>query len=162
VRRSVPIAMLREAFDYNSDSGQLTWIGVNSRMLGKRAGCSSGRYRKVCICGVRIFEHRVIWALVHGEWPDDEIDHIDRDGNNNRLSNLRQSDRSKNCANRSVFKNNRLGVACVKEVKTGAFQARVQSGGNRVTLGTFQTLDAATDAVREAKHALTGAYRCHT
>lgn len=158
MRRSVPIDMVRAAFRYDPHSGHLTWVGVNCRMVGKRAGYAALRYRKVCVGGVRMFEHRVIWALVHGEWPTAEIDHIDRDGHNNRIDNLRAATREENCANRKVFKNNRLGVACVKEVKPGTFQARVQSGGNRVTLGTFRSLEAATDAVREAKSTLTGAY----
>ena len=162
MRRSVDIDIVRAAFRYDPRSGHLTWIGVNRRMVGKRAGYAAVRYRKVCVGGVRMFEHRVIWALVYGEWPAAEIDHIDRDGHNNRIENLRAVHREENCANRGVFKNNRLGVACVKEVKPGSFQARIQSGGNRVTLGTFQTLEAATDAVREAKRTLSGVSSCHT
>jgi hypothetical protein len=157
MRRSVPVDLLKAAFHYDPDTGHLIWIGVNLRMLGKRAGSRSQRYRKVCVGGVRLFEHRVIWALVHGAWPDDEIDHINRDGFDNRLTNLRVVCREENCANRGVYKNNRLGAPCVKETRPGSFQARIQSGGNRVTLGTFPSLEAATRAVREAKRTFSGA-----
>lgn len=157
MRRSVPVDMIRAAFKYDPESGHLIWIGVNHRMVGRRAGYASARYRKVCVGGIRMFEHRVIWAFVHGVWPAAEIDHVDRNGHNNRIENLRVVTREKNCANRGVFKNNRLGVAGVKEVKPGSFQARIQTNGNRVTLGTFRTLEAAANAVREAKRTLTGA-----
>ena len=33
--------------------------------------------------------HRVIWALVHGEWPEGQIDHINGVRDDNRLENLR-------------------------------------------------------------------------
>ena len=158
MRRAADIDVIRVAFRYDPESGHLTWVGVNRRMHGRRAGCFSGRYRKICIGGVRVFEHRVIWALVYGSWPEDEIDHIDRDGHNNRLQNLRQVSRSENCLNRKVFKTNRLGVPCIKQLPSGTFQARIQKDGKRVTLGTFKSLREAKCAVVAAKRAQQGAH----
>jgi hypothetical protein len=153
MRRIADIVVIRAAFRYDPESGHLTWVGVNQRMLGRRAGCFSGRYRKICIGGVRIFEHRVIWALVYGSWPEGEIDHVDRDGHNNRLQNLREVSRSENCLNRGVFKTNSLGVPCIKQLSSGTYQARIQKDGKRVTLGTFKLLSEAKYAVAEAKRA---------
>lgn len=151
MRLQVPIALLREAVSYDKNTGVLTWIGVNIRMLGKRAGCPSGRYRKVCIAGTRVFEHRAIWALVHGTWPENEIDHINRDGHDNSLANLRAATRSQNCANRGTLKTNVLGSACVRRSRGGRFEARIGVEGRRVYLGTFDDLQTAESAVLTAK-----------
>ena len=146
MRRQIPIPLLREAFCYDPASGVLTWVGINRRMLGKRAGSSGKRYRKVCLGGVRTFEHRAIWAIFYGEWPTGEVDHINRDGHDNRIENLRLVTRSENCINRGIFKNNSLGVPRVKKTPNGKFQVRVQKEGRRMTVGTFSTLEEASKA----------------
>ena len=45
---------------------------------------------------------RVVWLLVHGEFPLEEIDHIDRNPANNRIENLRIADRCQNNWNRAL------------------------------------------------------------
>lgn len=44
--------------------------------------------------------HRVAFALFHGRWPDNEIDHRDGDGGNNRPDNLRDATHRENQRNR--------------------------------------------------------------
>lgn len=45
--------------------------------------------------------HRLVWETFNGEIPTDmEIDHIDRDKSNNKLSNLRCVSHKENCQNR--------------------------------------------------------------
>lgn len=44
--------------------------------------------------------HHVVWFLNFGEWPADEVDHIDRNRDNNGVENLRVVDRATNLANR--------------------------------------------------------------
>lgn len=43
--------------------------------------------------------HRVVFFLVKGYWPTEDIDHIDGDKQNNTVENLRETDRSLNNAN---------------------------------------------------------------
>jgi hypothetical protein len=52
---------------------------------GTRAGMmmKSNGYRYVKIDGRRYLEHRVIWFYMTGEWPAENIDHIDGDSANN-------------------------------------------------------------------------------
>lgn len=51
----------------------------------------SGRtyYRIVKLDSKSLPAHRIIWAMVRGVWPESDIDHIDGNGLNNSISNLR-------------------------------------------------------------------------
>jgi len=53
---------------------------------------------------------RIIWKLVHGYDPV-EVDHINRDKTDNRICNLREADRSMNCLNRGLLRNNKSGIS---------------------------------------------------
>ena len=38
--------------------------------------------------------HRVVWLLNYGDWPKQELDHINRNRTDNRIENLREADRT--------------------------------------------------------------------
>jgi hypothetical protein len=59
-------------------------------------------YSKVQINKIAYSDHRLVWALFNKEIPlDKQIDHIDRNPNNNRIENLRLADSVSNALNRS-------------------------------------------------------------
>lgn len=64
--------------------------------------------------------HRVIWAMETGEWPVDQIDHIDHDRANNRMGNLREASNQKNSKNRCLSANNTSGFCGVSWNKRDA------------------------------------------
>lgn len=51
-------------------------------------------------------QHRLIWLIHNGEWPQGIIDHRDRDKLNNHISNLRDATYSENNLNIPVKSNN--------------------------------------------------------
>jgi hypothetical protein len=93
-----------EAFSYDPQTGVLT-------RCGKPVGTMSGAgYLIVQAAKVRVLVHRLAWRLHFGEWPTQEIDHVNRDTTDNRISNLRQASPSENKRNRSVQSNCASGV----------------------------------------------------
>lgn len=170
-------ARLRQLFNYEPLSGSLVWrerpeaefktglayASFVSRCQRKEAGhlCSDG-YRAVVIGRQRYLAHKLIWLLVHGEWPEYplfEIDHINGDRADNRLVNLRKVSKSGNQRNAGRRKNNTSGVHGVnwkadKRNGKGRWVARIWNGPRHVSLGTFDTLHEAQIARKAAERVL--------
>lgn len=98
------LRFIKASLRYNAETGNIHWIvgitnvGVNS---GDIAGRKSERYHRVKILNKEYPAHTIAWYLHTGEWRLGELDHINRDGFNNRLTNLRVVNRSENQYNRN-------------------------------------------------------------
>lgn len=96
--------------------------------------------------------HRVIWMLVHGEWPEHEIDHINGDKTDNRLVNLRCVDRATNGKNLKRKSNNTSGTTGVNWDKwTEQWKACIYVNGKNINLGRFASFDDAVTARKRAE-----------
>ena len=95
---------LHSLLRYESDTGVFTWrIRSNSRAAkDQRAGClcKALGYVLIGIDGKMYYAHRLAWLYVHGKWPGQVIDHINRVRNDNRICNLRDVSRAVNNANK--------------------------------------------------------------
>lgn len=157
------LAAVRERLHYCPDTGEFRWIIRNGRNCGKdRAGGLNGYgYIKIGIDGTQYSAHHLAWYLHHGEWPQGEIDHINGDRADNRISNLRVVSHRQNQRNRGVQCNNRLGLRGVvaRTTKDGRvrFSARLWKDRKRYTaLGTYATAEEASAAVEAARLAAYG------
>jgi hypothetical protein len=110
---------------------------------------SKGYYR-IRVCKVELMAHRVIWALHHGAWPNEYLDHINRDKTDNRIDNLRDVPMFVNNLNtdRPRFGGG-MGVHLSKRYGTWVAQIRVR--GRCHHLGSFGSRAAARDARRAAE-----------
>lgn len=97
----ISAASLREVLEYRADDGGFVWRKhANPQLIGTVAGYLTEKgYRRITI-GMRGYRaHRLAWLYVHGCWPAGWLDHINRDRDDNRISNLREADGSENHLN---------------------------------------------------------------
>ena len=85
---------------------------------------------------------------IYGEWPPDQIDHIDGEPSNNRLDNLRLATNSENQQNRKKS-NNTSGAKGVCKIRN-RFKAHIGVRGKVKNLGTYGTFNEAADAYKTA------------
>lgn len=97
--------------------------------------------------------HRLAWLYVHGEMPMGDIDHINRNRLDNRIVNLRVTSRSTNVHN-SPHRNPASKIKGVYRTKENHWQASIRVQGVMYRLGTFKTIEAATDARKFAEQLL--------
>lgn len=162
-------ARVLELLRYEPESGSFFWQRhmTGTAPIGSVAGSlqvnkNGTRYIRVCIDGTNLSAHRLAWFYVYGIWPKDQIDHIDGDGTNNRISNLREASRFQNAQNRRMHKSNKWGMKGITWKKArGKWQAQIEANGKAKYLGTFATKEEAALAYATAAAALHGQFaRC--
>lgn len=88
-----------------------------------------------------------------------QVDHINRDGLDNRQQNLRLATSSENRYNTAQYSNNKCGLKGVHKCRrSGLWRASVQAQGRAVELGRFDSPEEAHAAYRRAAQVLHGAF----
>jgi HNH endonuclease len=131
--------VLKELLDYDSDTGVFIWKvnKATKAVKGQVAGCEHNGYRTIKINNKSYFAHRLAWLYVYGKLPNNEIDHINGDGLDNKIGNLREANRSQNMQNlRHANKNNKLGLTGVYK-KDNKYVASITINGHQKFLGSF-------------------------
>lgn len=145
----------RLLFRYDPETGGL--IMLTGKRRGHPVKARLGRYLAVKFQGKQFVAHRVIWLLVHGEWPPFLLDHKDGDGTNNRLSNLRLATPQQNMSNMRVCKRNTTGIKGVS-TKGNKFIASIYYNYRKKHLGMFETKELAAKAYADAADELFGEF----
>jgi len=139
VNTSLTREQLQQHLSYDSETGVFRWkTGYRN---GKIAGCQKREYRVLRLLGRMYFEHRLAWLYIHGEWPVGIVDHIDGNGSNNSIANIREATPLENMRNRKF-----RGTF----YKDGKYQARIFAEGKRISLGYFHLEEEAHAAYRSA------------
>jgi len=83
---------LRERLRYDAETGAFTRrVGSGHARAGEMAGTvHSTGYVRITIDGGKYTAHHLAWLYVHGVWPSDQIEHINRKRSDNRIANLRE------------------------------------------------------------------------
>lgn len=148
-----PLSVLDETFHLDHTTGLLTYKArtqsgrldrrFNTRHAGKQAGGSfrNNGYAHVSVNGKRYAAHRIVYAMHYREIPPIhlEVDHINRNRDDNRPLNLRLVTPRTNSRNTITRTDLPKGVCLHKS--TGKFQASI-----RYHIGTFETVKEAEDA----------------
>jgi hypothetical protein len=157
----IPIDTLRALFRYDEDAGVLIRLstGVATGVHWRKS-----KYHKYGWIDLpkrkRVQLHRAVFAVVHGRWPTDQIDHIDGDPTNNRVENLREVSGLENQRNMKRYTNNTSGYTGVRRTASGKWQALIADRGRRIHLGVFEDVEDAA-AVYRAKADELGYHKNH-
>lgn len=169
--------LLRKLIEYHPDTGRMFWRPRwpelftdngrgrewacrvwNTKNAGRPAFCRPHGKNHLAgsIFGQLHLSHRIAWAIHHGEAMFGIIDHIDGNGTNNRISNLRMANRQMNAQNSRRRHDCTSGVTGVhrhinKRWGKPCWTARIQVGRKRIFLGSFETLNEAILVRREAE-----------
>lgn len=108
-------------------------------------------YRKIGVNGTQYRAHHLAWLHHFGAWANDEIDHVNGNPDDNRISNLRPCQHAQNQRNRGPQRNNKLGLKGVEALPYGAFRARLHVGGRTIHLGCFKTAAEASAEFQRAE-----------
>lgn len=148
------IDALKSLLRYEPDTGEIHWIAKGKGKIKKKAAGTKlySGYLGICIGPKRWQAHRIAWALHHGTWPKNQIDHINGIKTDNRIVNLREATNSQNGKNLGLSKANKTGVkgVCWNE-KHKSFRAYIKVEHKQMYLGTFKTLESATKARHDAE-----------
>jgi hypothetical protein len=150
-----------DRLDYDPDTGYFVWKVANKRRrAGERAGyVGGGGYVYIGINRQLILAHRLVWWFVYGRGPMGDIDHINRDKTDNRLSNLRDVTESQNLMNRPAPRNNTSGQKGVSwHAKEKRWRAKITVNKKTMFLGSFSTIEDAGSAYRAASVKYHGEY----
>lgn len=145
---------LQSAFEYEPWTGVLRWKrrAANRVRVGAIAGCPKSDYWQVCLNNQRMLAHRVAWAIHYGNWPQGEIDHINGDGLDNRIDNLRVTDHFGNMRNSKRMACNTSGVKGVSwRSDSRRWRVTIRAGGRRLNLGSFKSIAEAAAVVAAAR-----------
>ncbi len=146
----------QQIFSYDPETGFVTRaVSTGNVKAGSVADTRNDRgYLVVHALGRRTKVHRLAWLLHYGDWPQGEIDHINRDKADNRITNLRVVSRAENCRNRGLRRDNISGVTGVTwRPDLKRWRATISAGGRIKHIGHFDTVEAASAALIAAKEA---------
>jgi hypothetical protein len=166
-KRRLTATRARELLDYNPETGALTWKVYRGGRT--KAGEEAGHvwrnrrmsYYRVKVDGIDHRAHRLCFLIYYGAWPSGEIDHIDGDGLNNRIANLRAVPGGANARNHPRQIKNTSGTTGVSwDTARSKWRAQIGVSGRRVHIGQFDTIAEAV-SVRKRAERLHGYHENH-
>ena len=147
---------VKEALNYDQDTGIFIWRirpaehfknsrgknVFNTRIAGSMAGSvDSDGYISIGLDGRDYKAHRLVFLYIDGYFPENLVDHIDRDRQNNRRNNLRESSRQCNGQNCNISKSNKSGVTGVYWNKCkNKWVARIMISRKTIYLGYYENI----------------------
>ena len=153
---------LREQLHYEQDDGTFKWNVSNSPRVkvGDVAGTVNNKgYRIIRINGKDYKAHRLAFLYMTGEFPPEQIDHINHKRDDNCFINLRLASNQENHKNRKMSVRNKSGFNGVYWHKhANKWLANININGKKKYLGLFKDLNEAINARKDANKK----YKFHT
>lgn len=143
---------LKELLDYDPLTGIFKRKKSKfSNLIGKPAGTLNSIGYMVLVLGGRkghsYLLHRLAWFYVTGEWPKNQIDHVNRIRSDNRFENLRECSGSENSWNKGAQSNSKTGVRGISWVKARKkWVVKLNKGREVVYVDFFEDFKQAKEA----------------
>lgn len=154
---------LKEVINYNPETGEFRRLDRYGKpdhcgAIRTRLNRHTKQYLLIGVDGTQYLAHRLAWLYVYGEWPSPQIDHINGDGLDNRLTNLRLASPSQNRVNADAQKHSRSGVRGIHAIKSGIYRVQLQKDGRSFHVGYFDNFYDAITARNEAYRQIHGSF----
>ena len=126
----------------------------NAKYAGELAGTvfeskPGSFYIRIKIKGITYQAHRLAWLYMTGLWPEDQIDHRDGKGYNNKWINLREANNSQN-------QYNAKGPAI--DLVGKRYRAKITINRVQIHLGMYDTYKEAVEAYKAVSIEYHGQY----
>lgn len=137
---------IRNNLKYDPISGNIYWKRSYPNIRKNNvAGCIN-KHRNAIVIRLNdklYFAHRIAWFLYYGKFPKDQLDHINHDGTDNRISNLREATTKQNHQNRKNAKGYYFDKGHQK------WRAEIKINYKRIYIGLYNTEEEAKQARKE-------------
>lgn len=172
-RHDISAEYARQLLDYNPETGALTWKARTPDMFGRGKGNQSPErqcarwngmyagkpagglrkgYVRLRLGPFRVHAHVVIWVMIYGSMPANQIDHRSGVRSDNRLENLREAADFEQSQNRKKRVTNKSGLTGVSwDSSSSKWRSEIQVKRQRVYLGKFSSKEDARAAYLTAK-----------
>lgn len=138
---------LKEVLDYDPETGIFRWKKRTSNRVkvGDIAGGDNmNGYIRMQVDGKRHYAHHLAWLYFYGSLPENELDHKDGDGENNRIENLRDATHAQNSQNQPLRSTNTSGHHGVSwSSARNKWEAYIWKNGKKHNLGLFNDKSSA-------------------
>lgn len=154
-------AILREWLTYSHETGEFRW-SKQPHGGPRKAGDLAGSKLPIGYWAIRLqmklyYAHRLAWLYMTGEWPAEEVDHINGNPLDNSWRNLRAATSSQNKINRRPSSRD-LPKGVYAHKASGLYHAKVQKSGRVFSLGYHKTPELAHAAYRLAAEKVHGEF----
>lgn len=154
------IDRLRALFTVNEQGQLIRKVNAGKAKAGQVAGNPhNAGYLRVRVDGQYILVHRVVYAVVYGELPD-EVDHKDGNRTNNRPDNLRKASRAEQMRNTATMRNNKSGTKGIwYDARRSRWRGRINLHGV-ARVFYHKDKDAVIDWLNRTRQSLHGEFAC--
>lgn len=145
---------LKELLNYNPNTGVFTWlVARGGNFTGVTAGSTTARgYITIRVNTQAYQAHRLAYLYMTGEFPLNDIDHINHVPDDNRWENLRAVTHKENLMNQLIRINNTSGCMGVHwNKKNTNWLVRIMNKGKYISIGSFNNLGDAVAARKAAE-----------
>ena len=135
------------------ENGELLFFTDDMRVMDFHWGRMANGYASSQIDGIQVSAHR----FISKPRPDELVDHINRNKKDDRICNLRNTNKSMNAFNCAVRKNNKSGKTGVYFRRdTKRWCAEIRKDYKKIVLGCFDTYEEAVAARKKAERTYYG------